>query len=866
MRNRARVIRALLEREIAGYFSTPTGYVFIALFVFLSAVAAFWQERFFATNLANLDQLNALFPYLLVFFIPAVSMSLWAEEKKHGTEELLLTLPASDFQVVLGKYLAGLSIYTVALLFSLSHVAVLSWLGNPDPGLMATTYAGYWLMGAALLALAMLASMVTDNLTVAFILGSLFCAVPVFLDRAGAILSGAARRLAERLSVVEQFRDLAAGVVTPHALLYFGLFAAVALYANVALLGRRRWPSGRQAPRMGWHYLARGISLVLIAASATLLASQARLRWDATSEQIHSLSHETRALLSGLSPRQPVFIYAYLSPEVPRSYVDARNNLVAMLREFQAVGGEAVHARIIETVKYSPPAREALERYNIRPYRVPVTEESARVANEIFLGMAFTCGSEEFVIPFLDRGLPVEYELMRSIRVVSRAQRRKVGILNTPAKLFGGFDYQTRAQSQDWSVVAELRKQYEVVQVSPDADYPAEIDALVAALPSALTQPQVDRLATWVKQGRPALVLLDPMPAFNLELAPQEIAQAPSPFAPPPAQTARANLNPLLEALGVSWQPSRIVWDSHNPHPQLKSLPKEFVFVSKGFNQKEPVTAGLQELVLLYPGELKAAGGGGFVPLLESGSDSGTVRWQDLVQRSLFGVAVNQNLPHQPDDQAHVLAARVSGKANAIVVADVDLMGEQFFELRRRGVENLNFDNVIFLLNAVDQLAGDPSFIALRKRRPRHRTLEAVEARTRTYEAQRLRETQLAEATAEQRLKEAQARLDRAVREVRQRPDLDDQTRQIMISNLEAVENRRLTVARSTIEDEKQRQIEASRAEMENSIRGIQNTIKLLAVALPPIPAFLVFVFVSVRRLRRERLGAPADRLVEEGA
>jgi ABC-2 type transport system permease protein len=415
-------------------------------------------------------------------------------------------------------------------------------------------------------------------------------------------------------------------------------------------------------------------------------------------------------------------------------------------------------------------------------------------------------------------------------------------------------------------VVAELRKQYEVVQVSPDADYPAEIDALVAALPSALTQPQVDRLATWVKQGRPALVLLDPMPAFNLELAPQEIAQAPSPFAPPPAQTARANLNPLLEALGVSWQPSRIVWDSHNPHPQLKSLPKEFVFVSKGFNQKEPVTAGLQELVLLYPGELKAAGGGGFVPLLESGSDSGTVRWQDLVQRSLFGVAVNQNLPHQPDDQAHVLAARVSGKANAIVVADVDLMGEQFFELRRRGVENLNFDNVIFLLNAVDQLAGDPSFIALRKRRPRHRTLEAVEARTRTYEAQRLRETQLAEATAEQRLKEAQARLDRAVREVRQRPDLDDQTRQIMISNLEAVENRRLTVARSTIEDEKQRQIEASRAEMENSIRGIQNTIKLLAVALPPIPAFLVFVFVSVRRLRRERLGAPADRLVEEGA
>jgi ABC-2 type transport system permease protein len=84
-----------------------------------------------------------------------------------------------------------------------------------------------------------------------------------------------------------------------------------------------------------------------------------------------------------------------------------------------------------------------------------------------------------------------------------------------------------------------------------------------------------------------------------------------------------------------------------------------------------------------------------------------------------------------------------------------------------------------------------------------------------------------------------------------------------MISNLESVENRRLTVARANIEDEKQRQIEDSRAEMESSIRGIQNTIKLLAVALPPVPAFVLFVLVSIRRLRRERIGVPSDRLVE---
>lgn len=870
MRSPRRVIQAIFLRELSGYFATPTGYVFISLFVFLSAVAAFWQEKFFATNLANLDQLNRFFPYLLVFLVPAISMSLWAEEKKQGTEELLLTLPATDTEVVLGKYLAALGIYTVALIFSLSHVVVLLWLGSPDPGLMFSTYLGYWLMGAALLALGMLASLLTDNITVAFILGAVFCSVPVFLDRAGVILSGTAQRLALKLSIVEQFRDLSSGVVTPGAVVYFVALAAAALYGNIALLGRRRWPTGAKAPRLAGHYAVRMLSLVVIVGSATVLVSQARLRFDVTSEKIHSLSTDTRALLRGLDPQRPVFIQAYFSPEVPRSYIPVRNNLVSALREFDAVGGEGLYTRIHETVKYSPNAREAQERYSIRPFRVPVTEESTRVVNEIFLGLVFTCGSEDFVIPFFDRGLPVEYELMRSIRVVSRAKRKKVGILDTKAKLFGGFDFQSKRQSPEWSIVAELRKQYEVVQVSPDTDYPEDLDALLAALPNTLTQPQLNRLTEYVKSGRPVLLLLDPMPAFNLDLAPQDVPQPAFAFSAPAPSTPRPNLKPLLDLLGISWPANRIVWDNYNPHPQLRALPKEFVFAAKGFNAKQEVASGLQEMVLLYPGSLVARSGAKtkFVPLIETSSDAGTVRWSDLVQRSLFGISINQDLPHKPGKEKYVLAARVSGgsggvKVNVLVVADVDLMGEQFFELRRRGVEDLNFDNVTFLLNAVDELAGDPSFIALRKRRPKHRTLEAVEARTHAFEEQRQRDTEAAEARAERRLKEAQSRLDRAVQAVRQRGDLDEQTRQIMISNLESVENRRLAVARKNIEDEKQRQIEASRAEMENSIRGIQNTIKLMAVALPPIPAFLLFVFVSIRRLRHERIGAPVDRLME---
>ncbi|MCB0314387.1 MAG: hypothetical protein KDH84_14190, partial [Calditrichaeota bacterium] len=157
-------------------------------------------------------------------------------------------------------------------------------------------------------------------------------------------------------------------------------------------------------------------------------------------------------------------------------------------------------------------------------------------------------------------------------------------------------------------------------------------------------------------------------------------------------------------------------------------------------------------------------------------------------------------------------------------------------------------------------LVGDESFIALRNRRVKHRTLETVEAQLQEYVQQRAQDEQQAESEAQLALNEAQQRLEERVREVQMRSDLDAQTKQIMAENIREVEQRRFNVLQTNIDAEKEAKIAASKERMEARIRGIQNGIKTLAVLLPPIPVIIIGIMIFIRRRRREAEGTLAVR------
>lgn len=897
-------VRALVKRDLWKYFTSPTGYVFITLFILLSAAAAFWQSRFFLNNLANLDQLNQVFPYLLVFFIPALTMPVWAEERKQGTDELLFTLPATSLEVVLGKYVATLGIYTAALLLSLSHVLVLFWLGSPDLGLMFSNYLGYWLMGSAMIALGMLASLLTSNATIAFVLGAALCSLFAFGDSAAA-LSPTLGGLLGSVGVLDSFEDFARGVVSLSGLLYFASLTALALYLNVLLVGKRHWPRQADGYPMWLHHLVRTVALIIAVISINAVLGRTVIRLDVTAERLHSLSAATRNLLRELPTDRTVFIQAYVSPDIPEQFVQTRENLLGILNEVDSLGGSRIQVLIEDTEPFTQSARDAREKFGIVPRSVPNLSSAQAGSSAVFLGVAFTSGAQEHVIPFVDRGLSVEYEITRSIRVVAQTDRKKIGVLRTEAKLFGGFDFQTMQSAPGWSIVEELKKQYEVVQVSSSGPIPEDLDALLVALPSSLPQEEMAGLLAYIQEGNPTLLLIDPLPVINIALAPSERSGANmNPFmqqqAAPPAE--KGDIQRFMSEIGVSWNSASIIWDTYNPHPDLAQLPPEVVFVGRGneneetFNEQHQGSAGLQELVLLYPGQMEQAAGSDyeFQPLLKSGYVSGQASYFQMVQRSFLGAQINPNLPHQPDPRDYVLAAHIRGtiestdseaadqeeeggsedssteesdetppspkSLDVLVIADLDFISEQFFQIRAGGLKNLNFDNITFFLNCIDVLVKDESFITLRRKRVRHRTLERVEEQTRNFIEGRVKEEEDAEAEAERAMDQAQQRLDERVDEVRQRPDLDIQTKQIMAQNIQEVESRRFEVLKTNIEAEKESKINRSKENVEEQIRSIQTNIKTFAVLLPPIPVFALGVLIFVRRQRREREGAAAAR------
>lgn len=656
-----RAAYAVLKRNFVGYFSNPTGYVFLCLFVLLTSFAAFWPHDFFASNLANLDQLNKFLPYIMLVFIPAITMSIWSEERRQGTDELLLTLPADDFDIVIGKYLAAASIFTASLLFSQwANFMVLVALskGQLDTGLFFATYFGYWFVGLAMLAVGMVASFLTSNMTVGFILGAMFNAPLAFAVNADVIVPWvkAARRVAY-WSLSANFDDFGRGVVSLSSLVYFLMIVVIGMYISMVLIGRRHWTGGRDGHSMFGHYVVRTLAIVLsMVALVVYFNDHDRARVDVTSGKVSSLSPKTAQIIRNLNPKHPIYIDAFISAQVPELYAQTKFNLLSLLKEFDAMSGGKVKVRLHENLEaFSEEASLAEKSFGIRPTMVRTRSQGAFKDEEILLGAAFTSGLEKVVVPFFDYGIPVEYELVRSIGTVAQESRKKVGVVRTDAQMYGGFSMAGGMPRQipKQEIIDELQKQYDVEEVDPSQPIAVgKFDVLLAVQPSSLGEPELDNLVTAIKAGQPTALFEDPHPIF-LNTAPGtgEPKQPPGGGmfgmggGPPPQ---KGDIRKLWKAIGIDppGEPGfggfspEIAWQKFNPYPklQIRGIPDSWVFASNdasddrnSLNVDNSITSGLGEILFPVPGLIEPASDSElqFTPLVRTGEFAGMMRYQD---------------------------------------------------------------------------------------------------------------------------------------------------------------------------------------------------------------------------------------------
>lgn len=886
---RPHVILAVLKRNLMSYFSGVLGYLFIGVFVVAAAWSAF-NAQFFTNNLANLDQLTASFPFLLLFIIPAVTMTAWADEKRQGTDELLFTLPANDFDILLGKYLSLVVVYTIALAFSMAQLGVLGYYADPDWGLLATTYFGYWLAGSALIAAGMFASVLTSSVTVAFVLGSIICAVPVFVGSIGenmprravqtTIAFGDSIRdtiadFCHELSLAERLREFAMGIVPLSGLIYFVSLIAFFLYLNLVFIGRRHWIKQNEGMPMEGHAGTRIACLAVILISGNLMISKASeavgMRFDMTAERLYTLSKTTTDLMGKLDKDAPITIQAFISPQVPREYVGHQTRLKGLLRQYDRMGGSLIEVRYVDVAPFSEAADEA-RHFGIEPNRSQTDRDGRIQVEDVFLGAVVSSPNDQVVIPFFEQGSSIEYELTRSIRTVAKKERLTVGILRTDAKVNGGFDMSSFRSSPEWRVQQELKKQYNVKDVGADAKIEDKLDVLIAVLPSSLSKVQLDNFVEYVKSGKPVLVLDDPLPLIDPRNSPSQPKprQGGGMFGnqmPPEERAYKGTNEPLVNALDIEWKNNNIVWDKTNPHPQFAEvLQPEYIFITpqngnpRAISNKSDVTSSLQEVLALFAGRIRPRAGSklNFESLLETGTNSGVNLWEDMLAPGMFGgMEFKQDTNRIIGNEPHCIAAHITGekdgnKVNAIYIADVDIISDALFNVVQNEMHGLRLDNVKFILNCVDVLAGDNSYVDLRKRRPQHRALTEIQKIKDEFGRLTQKEREQAEGSAKEAVEKLKTKLTTEVEKIEKDTNLSQLEKAQRMEMARQRVQRELDVEEANIQRKKQEKLDQLKAREQRQNRNTESNIRFWAVLLPPIPALLLAIIILSMRLAAE--------------
>ncbi|TMQ06994.1 MAG: ABC transporter permease [Deltaproteobacteria bacterium] len=383
------MMKTIIKKELRGYFNSAIAGVFLAVFLAAALFVFFVLDKFFARGLADLRPLFNRMPLLLIILVSALSMRLWADERRAGTLEVLLTLPVPRWQLVAGKFLAAMVLIAVALGLTLGLPITISRMGNLDIGPVIGGYFAALLLSAAYLSIGGCVSALTENQIVAFIATAAVCVVTYLVGRLG--------NIGQLFGTGARFESVARGVLDLRDLAYYGGIMATGIALNVVLLERLTWGRGSRghARRVG-----SVLAVVLIAANAIALdvwlAPVRRARIDLTQDSAYSLSDSTRSILAGLDER--LLIRGYFSDKSHPKLEPLVPQLRDLLEEYRIAGGSKVRVEMIDPTESDEAKREAKERFGIDPTPLRFATQTEQSVVNAYFAIAIEYGDHHAVI------------------------------------------------------------------------------------------------------------------------------------------------------------------------------------------------------------------------------------------------------------------------------------------------------------------------------------------------------------------------------------------------------------------------------------------------------------------------------------
>ncbi|CAK0763389.1 Gliding motility protein GldF [Gammaproteobacteria bacterium] len=449
------VIR-IARKELWSFFSSPVAYIFLGAFLAISMFTFFWVDTFFARNIADVRPLFEWMPKLLIFLVAALTMRQWSEERRAGTLEVLMTLPVATPYLVLGKFLASLTLVSVALLLTLPLPLTIDLLGPLDNGPVIGGYIATLMLAAAYIAIGLFVSARTDNAIVSLIGTTLLCGLFYLIgsDSLTHLLGHRAGEILQLLGTGSRFDSITRGVIDLRDLYYYLSLVGVFLTLNVYTLERLRWAS--DCKDLGYHQRWGWVVLLTAANFLTGNLWLGQIGWarvDLTEGKVYSISAATHRYLAQI--QEPLLLRGYFSAQTHPLLSPLVPQIRDLLKEYEVASHGKVRVEFVDPQESPEIEREANEKYNIRPVSFQNSGKYQESVISSYFDVLISYGDQTQKLGFRDlielkahgeRDLEVrlrnpEYDITRAIKKVLYAYQAGGDLFSNLSKpvTFRGF-------------------------------------------------------------------------------------------------------------------------------------------------------------------------------------------------------------------------------------------------------------------------------------------------------------------------------------------------------------------------------------------------------------------------------------------